>query len=252
MPGRGEVDMLWMSGGNEMLVSSCGDVVCCVREAPSPAQASPRAFLYVVGVVSLFVSEVAYGAWMAASLATWWRSSAQAQLARRAADLVHDLKPALLAMERYRDLAHPLYDMIEEMEQQAPNNVYVIVVFALIGFVLQIAAVVMARRLARRDPQLAEDEEGEKCAAEGGAGAAGEKALCAGGGKHDACCDELSEPEPPPGGGGGGGVASVGAEDDKVELQERWQAVAAQLAARAPPALPAPSAPPRHLVHLEP
>lgn len=61
--------------------------------------------------------------------------------------------------------------------------------------VLQIAAVVMARRLARRDPQLAEDEEGEKCAAEGGAGAAGEKALCAGGGKHDACCDELSEPE---------------------------------------------------------
>ncbi|KAG7298700.1 hypothetical protein JYU34_017107 [Plutella xylostella] len=69
--------------------------------------------LYVVGVVSLFVSEVAYGAWMAASLAAWWRSSAQAQLARRAADLVHDLKPALLAMERYRDLAHPLYDMIE-------------------------------------------------------------------------------------------------------------------------------------------
>ncbi|CAG5002868.1 unnamed protein product [Parnassius apollo] len=106
--------------------------------------------IYAGGVACLAVSEVAYGAWMVASLATWWREAPQAELARRAMDLLHDLKPALLAVERYRDLARPLYEMIEEVEREAPNNVVVIVIFGVLGMVLQIAAFVMARRLARR------------------------------------------------------------------------------------------------------
>lgn len=68
---------------------------------------------YCAGVACLALSEVGYGAWMGASLAAWWRSAPQAELARRGMDLLHDLKPALLAVERYRDVARPLYDMIE-------------------------------------------------------------------------------------------------------------------------------------------
>jgi hypothetical protein len=67
---------------------------------------------YAAGVACLAASEVAYGAWMAASLAAWWRSAPEAELARRGMDLMHDLKPMLLAVERYRDVAVPLYDMI--------------------------------------------------------------------------------------------------------------------------------------------
>lgn len=68
---------------------------------------------YAAGVACLALSEVGYGAWMGASLAAWWREAPQAELARRGMDLLHDLKPALLAVERYRDVARPLYDMIE-------------------------------------------------------------------------------------------------------------------------------------------
>lgn len=68
---------------------------------------------YAAGVALLAASEVAYAAWMAVSLADWWRSAPEAELARRGLDLVHDLKPALLAVERYRDVARPVYDMIE-------------------------------------------------------------------------------------------------------------------------------------------
>lgn len=71
---------------------------------------------YAAGVVCLAVSEVGYGAWMGASLAAWWRSAPQAELARRGMDLLHDFKPALLAVERYRDVARPLYDMIEVLQ----------------------------------------------------------------------------------------------------------------------------------------
>lgn len=68
---------------------------------------------YCGGVACLVVSEVCYGAWMAASLASWWRTAPQAELARRGLDLLHDLKPALLAVEHYHDVAHALYEMIE-------------------------------------------------------------------------------------------------------------------------------------------
>lgn len=70
-------------------------------------------FQYCVGVLCLALSEIGYGAWMGASLAAWWREAPQAELARHGMDLLHDLKPALLAVERYRDVARPLYDMIE-------------------------------------------------------------------------------------------------------------------------------------------
>ncbi|XP_013166267.1 PREDICTED: uncharacterized protein LOC106116791 [Papilio xuthus] len=121
--------------------------------------------IYAGGVACLAVSEVAYGAWMAASLAAWWRSAPQAELARRAMDLVHDLKPALLAVERYRDIARPIYDIIEEVEREAPNNVVVIVIFGVVGMVLQIAAFVMARRLATRRRSGAEAAVGGHSAA---------------------------------------------------------------------------------------
>ncbi|CAB3254211.1 unnamed protein product [Arctia plantaginis] len=107
--------------------------------------------IYCVGVLCLALSEIGYGAWMGASLAAWWREAPQAELARHGMDLLHDLKPALLAVERYRDVARPLYDMIEEVEREAPNNVFVIIVFGVVGMVLQVAAFVMARRLASRE-----------------------------------------------------------------------------------------------------
>ncbi|KAI5637680.1 hypothetical protein NE865_09663 [Phthorimaea operculella] len=110
---------------------------------------------YSVGVVCLAASEVGYGAWMVASLASWWRTAPQAELARKGMDLIHDLKPALLAIERYRDIARPAYDMIEEVEREAPNNVFVIIIFGVLGIILQIAAFVMARRLARGPRVLA-------------------------------------------------------------------------------------------------
>lgn len=72
-----------------------------------------RVFQYAGGVACLAVSEIAYGAWMVASLISWWRSAPQAELARKAMDLLHDLKPALLAVERYEDIARPLYEIIE-------------------------------------------------------------------------------------------------------------------------------------------
>ncbi|KAL0879835.1 hypothetical protein ABMA27_002375 [Loxostege sticticalis] len=106
--------------------------------------------LYAAGVACLVASEVAYGAWMAASLAAWWRSAPEAELARHGMDVMHDLKPALLAIDRYRDVARPLYDMIEEVEREAPNNAFVIIVFGVLGAVLQVAAFIMAVRLARR------------------------------------------------------------------------------------------------------
>lgn len=105
--------------------------------------------VYCAGVVCLLLSEVIYGAWMGASLAVWWREAPEAEFTRRAMDVVHDLKPALLAMERYRDLVRPIYDMIEEMERRAPSNAYVIIVFGVIGLFLQVAALVMAWRLAQ-------------------------------------------------------------------------------------------------------
>lgn len=117
--------------------------------ASHASHASPLR-LYCGGLVCLLISQVAYGAWMGASLAQWWRSAPQAELARRAMDLLHDLKPALLAVERYRDVARPLYDMIEEVEREAPNNAYVIIVFGLAALVLQVAALITAWRLSRR------------------------------------------------------------------------------------------------------
>lgn len=68
---------------------------------------------YSAGVACLAVSEVAYGAWMVASLLEWWRSAPEAELARHGIDLLHDIKPALLAVERYADVARPIYAMIE-------------------------------------------------------------------------------------------------------------------------------------------
>lgn len=69
------------------------------------------------------------------------------------------------------------------MEREAPNNVYVIVVFALLGAALQVAAFVLARRLAARAAAPARDKE------------AGEPAPLA-----PAAAAEPPEPlEPPPG-----------------------------------------------------
>lgn len=88
------------------------------------AAAAPRArrclHAYSAGVLCLAVSELAYGAWMAASLAAWWRESPRAELARHGLDLLHDIKPALLAVERYRDVARPVLDMIEV--SRAPSS----------------------------------------------------------------------------------------------------------------------------------
>ncbi|XP_041979687.1 uncharacterized protein LOC121733497 [Aricia agestis] len=143
-------------------------------------RARPALHAYCAGVACLAGAEVGYGAWMAASLVRWWRTAPQAELARRGADLLHDLKPALLAVERYRDVARPLYDMLEEVEREAPNNVIVIIVFGLVGVALQIAAFVFARRLARRG---------------GGAGAAlvPERADCGCASEKAGVCDEDSD-----------------------------------------------------------
>lgn len=64
-------------------------------------------------MLCLAISEVAYGAWMVATLMQWWHNAPQAQLVRRGMDLLHDIKPALLAIDRYKDVARPIYDMIE-------------------------------------------------------------------------------------------------------------------------------------------
>ncbi|XP_045533532.1 uncharacterized protein LOC123720808 [Pieris brassicae] len=119
--------------------------------AAAAAARRPAAALhtYVAGVCALALSEVAYGAWLVASLAAWWRAAPEAELARKGIDLLHDIKPALLAVERYRDVAQPLYNMIEEVEARAPNNAVIVIVFAVLAVVLQVAAVVVARRLAR-------------------------------------------------------------------------------------------------------
>lgn len=98
---------------------------------------------YAAGVVVLALGEVGYAAWMGVSLAAWWREAPQAALARRGMDLVHDLKPALLAVERYRDVALAVYDMIEETERAAPNNVVLILVFAFFGAILQVRSSVI-------------------------------------------------------------------------------------------------------------
>ncbi|CAF4849033.1 unnamed protein product [Pieris macdunnoughi] len=119
--------------------------------AAAAAARRPAAALhaYVAGVCALVLSEVAYGAWLVASLAAWWRAAPEAELARKGIDLLHDIKPALLAVERYRDYAQPVYNMIEEVEARAPNNAVIVIVFAALAVVLQVAAVVVARRLAR-------------------------------------------------------------------------------------------------------
>ncbi|KAJ0183047.1 hypothetical protein K1T71_001023 [Dendrolimus kikuchii] len=140
----------------------------CAAASAAPRRSAARCLhAYALGVVCLAVSEVCYGAWMAASLAAWWRDAPQAELARRGIDLLHDIKPALLAMERYKDVARPIYDMIEEVEREAPNNAVVIFVFGLLGGFLQIAAVIMARKLARRQPGV---EAPPLAAKEGGPG----------------------------------------------------------------------------------
>ncbi|CAG4928619.1 unnamed protein product [Colias eurytheme] len=156
-----------------------------------PRRAAPACLnTYAVGVAVLAASEVAYGAWMAASLAEWWRSAPQAELARHGMDLLHDIKPALLAIDRYRDVARPIYDMIEEVEARAPNNAVVIAVFGLVALILQIAAFIMARRLAcaaRARPASAAGESGKA----GGSGSA-----------SDADSDserDLDSPRKPPG-----------------------------------------------------
>ncbi|GBP47236.1 hypothetical protein EVAR_20240_1 [Eumeta japonica] len=107
---------------------------------------------YACAVAALVLSEVSFGAWLGTSLWTWWRESPRAALARQGLDIVHDLKPILLTLERHQELARALYQVIEETEREAPNNVFVIIVFALAGCVLQVAAVVAARRLWRDAP----------------------------------------------------------------------------------------------------
>ncbi|XP_049872358.1 uncharacterized protein LOC126371170 [Pectinophora gossypiella] len=159
-------------------------VYLAAAAAAAPKHHANSLHVYCAGVVCLAASEVGYGAWMAASLVQWWRSAPQAELARRGVDLLHDLKPALLAVERYRDLARPLYDMIEEVEREAPNNVFVIIIFGALGAILQVAAFVMARRLARSSRAArAQLEPGDKCA--------GECAPC-----HDTDSNDSSEPPP--------------------------------------------------------
>ena len=73
------------------------------------------------------------------------------------------------------------------MEREAPNNAFVIIVFGALGFVLQIAAFVMARRLARapRPERDAPPLDKEKAAAAAAAG----------------CDTDSDDPasEPPPG-----------------------------------------------------
>ncbi|CAK1541960.1 unnamed protein product [Leptosia nina] len=103
---------------------------------------------YAAGMLALALSEVVYGVWMVVSLMEWWKSAPEAELARKGLDLIHDVKPALLAVERYKDVTMPIYEMMEEVEQRAPNNIFVVIVFALLAIVLQIVAVVVARRLA--------------------------------------------------------------------------------------------------------
>ncbi|XP_060801564.1 uncharacterized protein LOC106134117 [Amyelois transitella] len=125
--------------------------------------------LYAVGVVVLAISEVVYGAWMAASLKEWWETDPHAELARKSMRLMEDVKPALLAVKNYRDVVEPVLDMLEEVERKAPNNVFVIVVFAMLGLVLQIAAFVMACRLSRRAPPRAEPRAGPERRLEKGA-----------------------------------------------------------------------------------
>ncbi|XP_052754784.1 uncharacterized protein LOC113509826 [Galleria mellonella] len=156
---------------------------------------APALHLYACGVVCLALSEVGYGAWMAVSLAAWWRTAPQAELARRGIDLLHDIKPALLAVERYRDVARPVYDMIEEVEREAPNNVFVIIVFGVLGMILQVAAVVMACRLARR----AQQPERSPLAAEAKLGASGAAAAAAAAAADDDSDSADSARDPPPG-----------------------------------------------------
>lgn len=111
---------------------------------------APRLHLaYMCGVLLLALAQVAYAVWMGTSLAEWWRDSPRAALARSGIDLLHDLKPALLAVDRYRAVAHALLDVIEEMEREAPNNVIVIVVFAFFSAILQVSAFVLSLRLSR-------------------------------------------------------------------------------------------------------
>ncbi|XP_052741163.1 uncharacterized protein LOC112044507 [Bicyclus anynana] len=129
--------------------------------------AARRLRAYAVGVLCLAASELAFGAWLAASLAEWWGSAPEAELARRGLDLVQDLKPALLAMDKYRDVARPIYDMIEEVEREAPNNALVVLVFGALAVVLQAAALALARRLARARPAAGGAEAGRACACGG-------------------------------------------------------------------------------------
>ncbi|XP_059045616.1 uncharacterized protein LOC131841309 [Achroia grisella] len=162
---------------------------------------APALHLYACGVVCLALSEVGYGAWMAVSLAAWWRSAPQAELARRGMDLVHDLKPALLAVERYRDVARPVYDMIEEVEREAPNNVFVIIIFGVFGMILQVAAVVMACRLARRSQRASRASPGSehKLAGELKLGERGLGAGAAGAADDDSDAADADADPPPPG-----------------------------------------------------
>lgn len=51
---------------------------------------------------------------------------------------------------------------LQEVEREAPNNAIVIFVFGLVGGVLQVAAVVMARKLARRRPEAESPPPGAK------------------------------------------------------------------------------------------
>ncbi|CAH2085113.1 unnamed protein product [Euphydryas editha] len=111
-----------------------------IAAAAAHRSARTSLHLYSAGVACLAASEVAYGAWMVASLVEWWRSAPEAELARHGIDLLHDIKPALLAVERYADVARPIYAMIEEVEREAPNNVFVIIAFTGVGIILQIVA----------------------------------------------------------------------------------------------------------------
>ncbi|XP_039754816.1 uncharacterized protein LOC120629825 [Pararge aegeria] len=147
---------------------------------------------YAAGVACLAASELAYGAWMAASLAAWWRSAPQAELARRGMDLLHDLKPALLAVDKYRDVARPILDMIEEVEREAPNNAVLVLVLGALAMLLQVAAFVMARRLARRPAA-------GRAGAEAGACACGAPPLAASDDDSDADAPAKPAAKPPAG-----------------------------------------------------
>ncbi|XP_049872357.1 uncharacterized protein LOC126371169 isoform X2 [Pectinophora gossypiella] len=117
----------------------------------SPSTRRWLLLLYAAGMAVLLAGEVAGALWLRARLAGWLASPAAADLAHTASTVRAHLVPMLEALARLHPVVTRIKELMEEVEQDAPRNVYVAAGAGAALLLLQAAALLLALLQAAAD-----------------------------------------------------------------------------------------------------